>query len=89
MDNKIPKKIIDKLQDKNVDPSKLERLAGTLKQGDLNDEQKVRQLIRQLGAIANISIDKEKEDRIFYYIKKYNIQGSNLKSLTKLLQNKL
>lgn len=86
---KIPKKFLDKLQNKNVDTSKLENLASGVKRGDLNDEQKVRQLIRQLGLLANVQIDKNKEDRIVNYIKNNDIQGSDTSALMKLLKNKL
>jgi hypothetical protein len=86
---KIPKKFLDKLQNKNVDTSKLENLASGVKRGDLKDEQKVRQLICQLGLLANVQIDKNKEDRIVNYIKNNDIQGSDTSALMKLLKNKL
>ncbi|AMA73588.1 MULTISPECIES: stage VI sporulation protein F [Aneurinibacillus] len=85
----IPKKFLDKLQAKNVDTSELQKLAGGVKKSDLNDEQKLRQLIRQLAVIASVSITKEKEDKIISYIRKNNIQGGDMKTLTNLLKNKL
>lgn len=86
---KIPKKFLDKLQGKNVDTSKLERLAGGVKKSDLADEQKVRQLLRQLAVIANVTMSKEKEDRIVRYIRNHNVQSGDMKTLTGLLKGKL
>ena len=86
---KIPKKFLDKLQGKNVDTSKLERLANGVTKSDLADEQKVRQLLRQLAVIANVKMSKEKEDRIVRYIRNHNVQSGDMKTLTGLLKGKL
>jgi hypothetical protein len=85
----IPKKFLDKLQSKNVDTSKLEQLAGGVKKSDLNDEQKLRQLIRQLALIANVSLSPEKEEKVVTYIRANDIQGKDMKALMGLLKNKL
>ncbi|BAU28908.1 stage VI sporulation protein F [Aneurinibacillus soli] len=86
---KIPKRFLEKLQGKNVDTSKLESLAGGIKKSDLADDQKVRQLLRQLAVIANVSMSQEKEDRIVRYIRNHNIQSGDMKTLTGLLKGKL
>ncbi|WP_170230159.1 stage VI sporulation protein F [Aneurinibacillus danicus] len=85
----IPKKFLDKLQGRNVDTSKLEKLAGGVKKSDLDDDQKLLQLIRQLAVIANVSLTKEKEEKIIKYIRTHNVQGGDMKTLTNLLKNKL
>ncbi|WP_286886786.1 stage VI sporulation protein F [Aneurinibacillus sp. UBA3580] len=85
----IPKKFLDKLQGRNVDTSKLEKLAGGVKKSDLGDDQKLLQLIRQLAVIANVSLTKEKEEKIIKYIRTHNVQGGDMKTLTNLLKNKL
>lgn len=84
--SKIPKKFLDKLQGKNVDTSKLESIANSVSKEDLANEQKVRQLIRQLAKIANVNLNKEKEDQIVSYVKNNNIQGSDLKTISKMLK---
>lgn len=84
--SKIPKKFLDKLQGKNVDTSKLESIANSVSKEDLSNEQKVRQLIRQLAKIANVTLNKEKEDQIVSYVKNNNIQGSDLKTISKMLK---
>lgn len=85
----IPKKFLDKLQGKNVDTSKLEKIADGVKKNDLQDEQKLRQLVRQLALLANVSLSKEKEDKIVAYVNKNNVQGQDMKTLANLLKNKL
>lgn len=85
----IPKKFLDKLQGRNVDTSQLEKLAGGVKKSDLNDDQKLLQLIRQLAVIANVSLTKEKEEKIIKYIRTNNVGGGDVKTLTNLLKNKL
>ncbi|KRI48119.1 stage VI sporulation protein F, partial [Acinetobacter baumannii] len=64
----IPKNIDDKLKSKNVDTEKFKNLAAGVKPSDLEDEKKVRQLIRQLASIANTEIDAAKEEQILAYI---------------------
>ncbi|WCN36719.1 stage VI sporulation protein F [Aneurinibacillus uraniidurans] len=86
---KIPKKFLEKLQGKNVDTSKLESLASGIKKSDLADDQKVRQLLRQLAVIANVRMSQEKEDSIVRYIRNHNIQSGDMKTLTGLLKGKL
>lgn len=83
---KIPKKFLDKLQGKNVDTSKIESLANSVSKDDIKNEQKLRQLIRQVAMIANVKLTKEKEDQIISYIKNNNVQGSDLKAISKLLK---
>ncbi|MBN6188585.1 stage VI sporulation protein F [Aneurinibacillus sp. BA2021] len=85
----IPKKFLDKLQGRNVDIAKLEKIAGSVKKSDLADEEKLRQLIRQLAVLANVTITEEKEEKIVQYIRTHNIQGEDIKVLTTLLKNKL
>ncbi|CEH30000.1 hypothetical protein AM501_19525 [Aneurinibacillus migulanus] len=85
----IPKKFLDKLQGRNVDTSQLEKLAGGVKKSDLNDDQKLLQLIRQLAVIANVSLTREKEEKIIKYIRTNNVGGGDVKTLTNLLKNKL
>lgn len=84
--SKIPKKFLDKLKGQNIDTSKLESIANGVKKEDLNNEQKLRQLIRQLAKLANVTLDKEKEDQIISYVKNNNIQGSDLSAISKLLK---
>ncbi|MFT9847550.1 stage VI sporulation protein F [Aneurinibacillus sp. REN35] len=85
----IPKKFLDKLQGRNVDTTKLEKIAGGVKKSDLNDDQKLRQLIRQLAVLANVTMTEEKEEKIIKYIRTHNVQGGDMKTLTNLLKNKL
>jgi uncharacterized protein YpuA (DUF1002 family) len=84
--SKIPKKFLDKLQGKNVDTSKIESIANSVTKDDINNEQKLRQLIRQVAMIANVKLTKEKEDQIISYVKNNNLQGSDLKAISKLLK---
>ncbi|ERI10110.1 stage VI sporulation protein F [Aneurinibacillus aneurinilyticus] len=85
----IPKKFLDKLQGRNVDTSQLEKLAGGVKKSDLNDDQKLLQLIRQLAGLANVSLTKEKEEKIIKYIRTHDVGNGDIKTLTNLLKNKL
>ncbi|WP_368784373.1 stage VI sporulation protein F [Acinetobacter baumannii] len=54
----------------------------------MDNEQKVRQLIRQLALISNTKMSKELEDKVYQQIKKYNINGNNIKALSSMLKGK-
>ncbi|WP_027417477.1 stage VI sporulation protein F [Aneurinibacillus terranovensis] len=83
---KIPKILLDKLQGKNFDMSLLESLAGSVKKEDFADEEKVRNLVRQLAVMAGVALDQDKEDRIIDYINNQGLQNGDLSTLSNLLK---
>jgi hypothetical protein len=92
MAGNFSKKLIEKLQkktQKKLDPKQLESLAGKLDKSDLQNEESLSKLIRQLSLLANVDISKEQEEKIISYLKKNNIQDADMKTLFTLLNKKL
>ncbi|WP_088102220.1 stage VI sporulation protein F [Halalkalibacter urbisdiaboli] len=57
--------LLDQLQKKtNVKPDELFKLANSVSNANLQDEQTVRQLIAQVAKLANKPVSKAKEDQI-------------------------
>ncbi|WP_096200950.1 stage VI sporulation protein F [Bacillus sp. FJAT-45350] len=55
----------DNLEEKtNIKQEDLFQIANSVGQSDLQDEDTIRQLISQVSQIANVSVSKEKEDKI-------------------------
>lgn len=85
--NDFQKGIFSKIQKQaNVNPNEILEVADSVKSADFSDESTVRQLVRQLSAMANKPISEEKEDKIVEAI--CNQKGpSDLQSLTKFFNN--
>lgn len=57
--------IFDQLEGKtNVKQQDLFKLAQSVNQTDLSQEENVRKLIHQVAAVANVPVSKEKEDEL-------------------------
>ena len=84
--NDFQKGLFDKIQNKaNIDPSEVYAVANSVKNANFSDEETVRNLVRQLSALANKPISKEKEDKLVQAITK-NKMPSDLGALSSLFK---
>jgi|GEM_PF-3728565 len=92
MSKGFSKKLLEKLQKKTntkVDAKQLELFASKVDKDDLSDEGKMLQLIRQLSKLANVQLDKEKEEKIIKYLRNNDIKQADMKTVLSLLNKKL
>lgn len=92
MSKGFSKRLLEKLQKKTntkIDAKQIEGLAGKVNKNDLNNEEKMLGLIREVSKLANIPMSKEKEEKIIKYLKKNNIQDADMMSLLSILNKKL
>lgn len=68
----------------NVTEKQLRALASHVNPKDLQDEQKVRALVAQVGALAGIPVSKEKEDKIVNYLVKNKITPQQMQSMIRM-----
>lgn len=65
MNNGMSRRLLNKLTGKvNVDQSQLFQLASSFNKEDLQDEQKLRQLIQMVSMMSGVAISPEKEEEI-------------------------
>jgi Ca2+-binding EF-hand superfamily protein len=64
------------------------KLAGGLKPSDVTNEQSLRQLIKQVSALANVPVSEQTIQQIIQAIKQSGINPNNMEQLMKLMQGK-
>lgn len=74
-------KILQILNDKNIDKNQVFQLVESVKRLDLSDEDNLRIIIRQAASIANKNIPVNVEDMIIQRIKTEGISASLLEFL--------
>lgn len=63
--DKFQKGMFDKIQQNtNINPADIYKVADSVKSANLSDEKTVRNLVRQLAAMANKPVSKQLEDKI-------------------------
>lgn len=92
MSKDFTKRLFEKLQKKSNTPlnvKDIEALASKVDKNSLGNEEKMLGLIRQVSKLANVSLTKEKEDRILKYLKNNNVQNADMKTILSLMSKKL
>jgi len=80
----VNKDIFDQIKKKtNVSEHALKSLANQLNPNDLQDEKKMRALIKQISALAGVPVSKEKEDKIVGYFVKNKFNPADMQSVIK------
>ncbi|WP_102345764.1 stage VI sporulation protein F [Bacillus sp. Marseille-P3661] len=61
----IPKSLFDKIETKtNIKSEDIINVADSIKDANLQDEETVRLLVKQLSSLANVPVSQDKEDSI-------------------------
>jgi hypothetical protein len=77
--------VFDQVKKKtNISEQQLKSVASKISPQDLKDENKVRDLIAQVAAIAKVPVSKEKEDQIVGFLVKNKINPQQMQSMIQM-----
>ncbi|EJW18124.1 stage VI sporulation protein F [Paenibacillus alvei] len=89
MSNKFPKdalNAINKKSGKNITENQIKKLAGTVKPSTMQNEAQLRQLIKQVAAMAKLPVSESTINDIVSTVKKSGVNANNLEALMKLMK---
>ncbi|CAI6060426.1 hypothetical protein PAECIP112173_01762 [Paenibacillus sp. JJ-100] len=91
MSNNISKealKAINKKTGKTITEGAVKKLASTVKPSTMHNEAQLRQLIKQVSAMAKIPVSEDTVQDIVSAVKKSGLNPSNMESLMKMMMKK-
>ncbi|MDO7905087.1 stage VI sporulation protein F [Paenibacillus sp. JX-17] len=81
-------KAINKKSGKTISENAVKKLASTVKPETLQSEAQLRQLIKQVSAMANVPVSEDTIKSIISTVKKSGINPSNMEALMKMMMKK-
>lgn len=91
MNKNFPKEALNAINKKSgqtISENAVKKLASTVKPETLQSEEKLRQLIKQVSAMANIPVSEDTIRDIVSAVKKSGVSPSNLEGLMKMMIKK-
>lgn len=91
MSNNIPKdalNAINKKSGKRISENEVKRLANTVKPTTMQNEAQLRQLIKQVSAMANVPVSESTIKDIVSAVKKSGMNPQSMESLMKMMIKK-
>lgn len=91
MSNKFPKdalNAINKKSGKKITENQIKKLAGTVKPSTMQNEAQLRQLIKQVAAMAKLPVSESTINDIVSTVKKSGVSANNLEALMKMMKKK-
>jgi ribosomal protein L12E/L44/L45/RPP1/RPP2 len=91
MDKNFPKDIlgaVNKKAGKNISESSIKKIAGNVTPSTLQSEAQIKQLVKQVSAMANVPVSDETMKEIVSAVKKSGMNLGNLESLVKMMIKK-
>jgi uncharacterized protein YpuA (DUF1002 family) len=91
MDNKLHKDLlgaVNKKTGKNISENALKKIAGGVNANTLQSEAQIRQLIKQVSAVAKVPVSEETTKEIISAVKRSGMNLNNLESLIKMMAKK-
>ncbi|WP_342561828.1 stage VI sporulation protein F [Paenibacillus sp. FSL R7-0345] len=79
---------INKKTGKNITPGAVKKLASTVKPGTTQNEAQLRQLIKQVSAMAKVPVTEATVQEIVNAVKKGGTNSGTMESLMKMLMKK-
>ncbi|AIQ30848.1 MULTISPECIES: stage VI sporulation protein F [Paenibacillus] len=79
---------INKKAGKNITEGAIKKLAGTVKPGTTQNEAQLRQLIKQVSAMAKVPVSEATVQEIINAVKKGGAGSGSMESLMKMLLKK-
>ncbi|CAM4486231.1 MULTISPECIES: stage VI sporulation protein F [Terrabacteria group] len=79
---------INKKTGKNITPGAIKKLASTVKPGTTQNEAQLRQLIKQVSAMAKVPVTEATVQEIVNAVKKGGTNSGTMESLMKMLMKK-
>lgn len=80
--------MINKKSGKNISENAVKKLASTVKPSTLQDEAQLRQLIKQVAAMAKVPVSEATITDIVSAVKKSGMNPNNMESLMKMMIKK-
>lgn len=80
--------VVNKKSGKRISESQVKKLASTVKPSTMQNETQLRQLIKQVSAMANVPVSEETIQDIVNAVKKSGMNPQNMESLMKLMMKK-
>lgn len=91
MDKNFPKDIlgaVNKKAGKNISENSIKKIASNVTPSTLQNEVQIKQLIKQVSAMANVPVSDETMKEIVNAVKKSGMNLNNLESLVKMMIKK-
>lgn len=91
MDKKISKDILGVVKDKtgkNITENSIKKIASGVTPETLSSEAQIRQLIKQVSAMANVPVSEDTIKEIVDAVAKTGLNMNNLESLLKMMAKK-
>lgn len=88
MDKKDLLGAVNKKTGKNISENQVKKIAGGVNPGTLQSEAQIRQLIKQVSAMAKVPVSEDTVKEIVSAVKKSGMNMSNLESLVKMMVKK-
>ncbi|MBG9793620.1 hypothetical protein ABD76_14440 [Paenibacillus dendritiformis] len=89
--NKFPKEALNKINKKagkNITENQIKKLAGSVKPSTLQSEAQLRQLIKQVAAVAKLPVTEATINDIVSAVKKSGMNPNNMEALMKMMMKK-
>ncbi|BFH69319.1 MAG: stage VI sporulation protein F [Paenibacillus dendritiformis] len=89
--NKFPKEALNKINKKagkNITENQIKKLAGAVKPSTLQSEAQLRQLIKQVAAVAKLPVTESTINDIVSAVKKSGMNPNNMEALMKMMMKK-
>ncbi|MWV44733.1 hypothetical protein GRF59_14025 [Paenibacillus sp. HJL G12] len=80
--------VVNKKSGKHISENAVKKLASTVKPSTMQNETQLRQLIKQVSAMANVPVSEDTIQDIVNAVKKSGMNPSNMESLMKLMMKK-
>jgi len=80
--------VVNKKSGKRISENQVKKLASTVKPSTMQSETQLRQLIKQVSAMANVPVSEETIQDIVSAVKKSGMNPQNMESLMKLMMKK-
>jgi uncharacterized protein YpuA (DUF1002 family) len=91
MDKKFPKDLlgaVNKKAGKNISENSIKKIASSVTPSTLQSETQIRQLVKQVSAMANVPVSDETMNEIVSAVKKSGLNMNNLESLVRMMIKK-
>ena len=88
MDKKDLLNAVNKKTGKNISENAIKKIAGGVNAGTLQSEAQIRQLIKQVSAVAKVPVSEETVKEIVSAVKRSGMNLNNLETLIKMMVKK-
>lgn len=73
---------------KNISPQQIQKLASGVKPSTIKSEKQLKQLIKQVGAMAGVSVTESTMNEIVKAVKKSGVNPNNLEQMMRMIMKK-